>query len=349
MDTGYLFDYYPLWVWGRLALQGASPYDQPAVREGLSSLGIVFNDPLSGHPPWTMWMYALYALFPFSIARALWGITVASGVVCFCWWACSTHLQSRTGPAVRLILILSFSPVLNNIRWGQANFLLCLGLMGFVHYTMSGDRKAAGLSLSFLLFKPHLFLPLFGFIAAASLREKDCRVALWCIAGLLLQCLMTLALSPAAFINYPAEYTRTIEATRNFSMPSIPIILSAWSGLPAIRGIIPAAGLIAGIWMGLKREGDLLRDIPLLLAISLTVAPYSWSHVYLPLLIPYLLAGERIMRSSRPLFYAVITVFAALQYRISIDTYMSLDKLMVVIPVTLLMFQLFAHRSRRTP
>ena len=345
-DTGYLFDYYPLWVWGRLALNGANPYDQQLLRSGLASLGIVFNDPLSGQLPWSMWLYALFAVLPFNCARVLWGLSVFAGTAFFSLWCCSNFFKNppKNAWAECCILLLSFSPVINNVRWGQVNFLICLGIAGFIHHRRLGQFRAAGLSLSFIFFKPHLFLPLLAYISASSIRDRDFRIPIWLSAGLSVQAAMSLILSPAIFLNYPEEAARSLTVTHNFLMPSFPILMSNWLNISSLRTIIPLSGIIAGAIAGWKRN-SIASDLPLLLALSLSAAPYSWSHTFLPLLIPFLTTARRGLDCRRSVFLALVALLAALQYWISFETHMSLDYIMVFIPVGLLAEHMITFRS----
>lgn len=350
-DTGYFFDYYALWIFGRLTAEGKNPYDQTLIREMLQNLGVSFNDPLSGNMPWSLWIYAIYAVFPFPFARVLWLISSVAAITYFCIF--SSKVLSKTSSKAKLnslqiaIAILSFSPVLNNLRWGQSNFVLALGFAGYLYYYSRNNLQASGLALSFTLFKPHLFLAIYGYLAAESLRNKDFTVIIWCTAALLLQCFYSYLLSASAFEAYPLELSRSLLVTKSFLMPSLPLLLARFSGFLSFRWMLPLLGLFLGFVLGFRKKASLWKDIGFVLSLSLLLAPYSWSHTFLVLFIPYITILNNYWQRYPTGIVAFVFAFSLFQYWISIDTYLSLDFLMICIPLltSIGTFTTFARRS----
>lgn len=334
----YAVDYFVLWAFGKLTLLGQNSYDQDSLRSTLDSLGIDFSsDALSGHVPWILWLYAIFSILPFPASRVLWLAFSVSSLGAYAWW-CAIHDYLRRNlseaPWVPiLIAIFSFFPLLNTARWGQSNFLICLGLMGFLYYRDKNDDRSAGLSLSFMFVKPHLFVPFFSFLTAQAIRQRKYTSLAWCLFALVFQLYLTAMLSPATVYAYPAEVSRAWSATQFTFMPSAALLLAHFTNIPHLRPTLLCLGAVIGIAFGLKTPGNFNRSLSVLLPLGFLVAPFCWSHTFVVLLPQYLkLASIAYLRNQR-LYLLFVVLFVSFQTYISMDPSMSQDALNVVIPV----------------
>ncbi|NMC62175.1 MAG: DUF2029 domain-containing protein [SAR324 cluster bacterium] len=342
-DTAFLFDYYIMWSFGALALQGANPYDEASIRATLAGLDLVCNHPLCGHVPWILWLYSLLALFPFDVSRILFFAIMLSAIAVSIGWSWrflkEEHANFNLTGIELAIAVLAFSPNINSLRWGQTNPLLLLGLIGFLHYRRKGDERSAGLALSFLLSKPHLVLPLLAYLTAYWIRTRRASAFVYCALALLLQLGMTFALSPQALHSYPQDMLRCMEISKAFHMPAFSILLPNLFGIPALYYLILFIGISAGAVLGLKRNSEVTKDIYLVLPLSLLVAPYTWSHSYVLLLIPYLDIVWHGLRWWKSLTLAILGIAALVQYWLSFTQAFGVDVYMVFIPITILTLQ----------
>jgi hypothetical protein len=334
----YACDFFVLWAFGRLALLGQNSYDQIALRSILDSLGIGFSsDPLSGHVPWIIWLYAIFSIFPFPISRVLWLAFSISSLTSYAWWSIRyNYLRSNLSEVQWcpiMIAIFSFSPLLYTVHFGQSNFLMCLGLMGFLYYRGKNDSRSAGLSLSFMLVKPHLFAPLFAFLATQAVYHRKFTLLGWCVFAVVFQLGLTGLLSPATVSAYPAEVYRAWSATQGAYMPSASLLIAHFTNIASLRPALLLFGVLAGVALGIRNKDTFNRSISILMPLGFLCAPFCWGHTFVVLLPQYLKLSSVLYSRNKRAYLLFATLFFSSQVWIWSDSSMSKDAYNVIIPL----------------
>lgn len=320
---------------------GLNTYDQTALRGALDSLGIDFSsDALSGHVPWILWLYAIFSCLPFPIARLGWIMFSVASLGVYVRWAVVCEYVRKNAPEIGwlqiMIAVLSFFPLLNTVRWGQSNFLICLGLMGFLYYRGKDEERSAGLSLSFVLIKPHLFVPLVSFLITQAVCRRRYTALVWCFLALIFQTVLTGILSPATVLAYPVETLRAWSATQITVMPSAALLLAYYTNMPSLRIALLLIGVFIGVIFGIKTRDNFDRSFSLLLPLGFLFAPFCWSHTFVVLLPKYLKLASALYLRHTEAYLIFIAFFVAFQTWISLDPTMSNDAWNVIIPLGIL-------------
>jgi Glycosyltransferase family 87 len=263
------------WAAGRLLLRHANPYDAAAVFRLEKSAG--FNEP----EPLVMWNtpYALFltippALLSPTIASILWSLLIVASIVVSIRLLWIIHGR----PPDRLHLLgYLFAPAFACMEFGQSSSFILFGIVGFLCWHRRRPFLA-GLCLPLLAIKPHLLLP-FGFILLAWIvARRAYRVLLGTILGAALAMALPLWLRPSLWSDYlPIFHTAAANSARLPIISSLARIAIA-PRLPWVQ-FLPA--IFGGIWAAAyflrhKSDWDWNHHGPLLLAVSVFVAPYSW-------------------------------------------------------------------------
>jgi len=292
-ESSYIFgyDFYHLWSAGKLAGAGRNPYDLALYSGTISQISWPADEGIQviTHPPWTLWLYSLFALLPFELARIAWlSLMSLSFLLCFTYVYRSKLLPLASLAPIHFgFAALVFPPTIYNFFWGQVNFIILIGLLVFLSMHEKQRNFLAGLALSLTFFKPHLLLLVYIYLGIFWLRNKDWKVLVGVVTGLALQCLSVLALNPQIFEFYLAHLSTV--TSHDFWGASLGQVLAKSSGIAWLR-LLPFA--IALPWvsvMASRREYSMERLILIVLPLSLLAAPYIWSHAFILLIFSYFL------------------------------------------------------------
>ena len=150
-------DFLEYWAAARLLLARQNPYSQTAMYAEEKRAGLNSEKPLMmWNPPWVMPFVAPFGALHLHTARGL--LFLLAFVVVF---GCADWLWRFYGGAsnrawVIWLLTFSFAPVIVSLSSGQFSPLVLLGVVAFLRFSHRMWYFAAGVSMLFIAFKPHL-------------------------------------------------------------------------------------------------------------------------------------------------------------------------------------------------
>jgi len=212
------------------------------------------------------------------------------------------------------LLGYTFAPALVCLLAGQISLFVLLGIVLFFYFHRF-KPFFAGLSLWLCVLKPHLFLP-FGIVLVIWIMiTRSYRILIGVFSTLVISIWIALHYDPSVFSHYTQmAHSAKMEET----IPCISITLrrmiyphSVWiQYVPATLGCVWAIG-----YFRLRRDRwNWLEHGPLLLLVSVLVAPYAWlldqSVLMLPLLQAAYLTSSRYRLLGFPLAGAFIEIGA---------------------------------------
>ena len=227
------------------------------------------------NPPYALWLSILAGLLSPVKGAALWILLITASIVASVRMLWNIHGR----PSDRLHLLgYLFAPTFACTVFGQISSFVLLGVVGFFYWYRSRPL-VAGLCISLLALKPQVLLP-FGLVLLVWM--VLCRaywVFLGAILGLGLAMAVPLWFRPSILL----EYLPTFQSAVGDSVfiPTVSSLVRVVIGgrhaewmqfIPAIVGGIWAIGYLAHH----KAQWDWNRHGPLLLVVSVFVAPYSW-------------------------------------------------------------------------
>jgi hypothetical protein len=301
-------DFIEYWAATRLNLAGANPYNSGQMLALQRATGWLLPDPrMMWNPPHLMALVTPFSFLDYGLALLLWRILILIGVL-----ACVGVLwqfyggRSRTR-LVSIYLALVFLPMVLSVAYGQIDFLILVGLTGFLVCEARHRDLEAGAFLALVSVKPQL-LPIF-FLALLLwvIDRKRWRILLGAVAALL-------ALSLLAMIPNPGVLGQYIRAVGNdpvgeWITPTFGALLRLLFGwnrfglqfVPLIFGIV----WLLWYWPKKRRSWTWRDQAPVLLFASLLVSPYGWIHDQILLLVP-LVAVTAQCASRRVLALALV-------------------------------------------
>ncbi|HEX3570843.1 MAG TPA: glycosyltransferase 87 family protein [Acidobacteriaceae bacterium] len=267
-------DFLSYWAAAKQIVHHANPYDADAVLRLQLSAGLPAGTPavLMRNPP---------VIFPLVYPLGLLGAAAGSRVwivLLTASFAVSVVLLGRVYRMDhRKWLALAFEPGLHCVHAEQLGLVLALSLSLFL-YLKDRHQFLAGLSLSLLAFKPHLFIPGALVVIAWSIWERRIRF----IAGLFTgaACLWAAAwlIDPAGWHQYRALISDVAGASE--WIPCISILLRShvphrpiWAQyLPSALAAVAALGL----YLRARDSWEWRDRAPFLVALGIATAPYTW-------------------------------------------------------------------------
>lgn len=284
-------DYIQYWSALRIILDGANPYDPQIMQAMQMRLGKPENATvMSWNPPWTYLVLAPFCILPFKYAVPLWILTnifflIHSIVLCH-----KTHGKDDKVTCAKLILYsFYFIPAFSCIAFGQAGLFMSWIICLFLYLCKLEKFLFAGILLSCLSIKPHLFYLLAPLIAYWSFKEKNSRLILGILLGMFFLLISTATIAPSAFsfwtnaIFDPSQIqgTQTILDWKVATLVGMikTIINDIWFTVPKWpMWFVPLTTAIIYLSYLLitKPAPSLHHDTPPILALSIFTAPYGW-------------------------------------------------------------------------
>ena len=267
----------------QLLLSGENPYDPQAVLDLEATIGGYKNQPImSRNPPWVA--VFLSPIFWGSFSQAMWAWRLAQLILVVVIWrlVVPSH-ASREQKIVSGIALAAFYPLLDSFHSGQFGILLALGITLIIRQRQLSFSLISTTALVICLSKPHLFLPLFGYLVFDK-RKILITAACVCVAA----SLASFGLEPLLFWIesiraplHPELITRVVD----FRSDS----LCSWT-----RGVLFDAGLGKSLWLMpvfacasllsgyvvKKRAKNFECDAPTLVLLGLLLTPYGWMSDY---------------------------------------------------------------------
>jgi len=248
--------------------------------------------------------FALVLTLPLGLVGAkagvvLWSLLMVASIVVSVRILWSIHGQ----PPDRLhLLAYVFAPTVMGMSLGQTSAFVLLGLVLFLRLHRTRPF-GAGLCLALFAIKPHLFL-VFGLVLLAwVLAHRAHAVLLGGLAGLAATLILPMCLRASLWSEYFAvlssamlesEFIPTVSSLVRRALP----LGAAWTQfLPGALGCLWAVRYFHSH----SKEWDWNQHGPLLLLVSVWVAPYSWftdEIVVLPGILQGIYSREALGRSN---------------------------------------------------
>ena len=275
-------DFVAYWSAGEVAAEGGDPYDEPTLQRVQEEIHPRYEHGPQRYwnPPWALVLLAPVLGFSFEVSTALWLVlSLLAGVGCVVVsWRLFVE-DSWAIPPVALAVALAFHPFIEALALGQMSVLVTLAVLAGMLALREGRDAAAGALLALAVVKPQVGLLVGVVIAVHLIAAQRWRVL---TSGALTAAALVLAsraLHPSVWAGWDpaggspthwhsATITGWLRATLQpdgGDPPTWPLV------------VVPAAAvLVTGLWA--LRHRDLIRwpAIPVLLVLSVLVAPYAW-------------------------------------------------------------------------
>ncbi|HEY4359015.1 MAG TPA: glycosyltransferase family 87 protein [Acidobacteriaceae bacterium] len=269
-------DFIEYWSSGRLALQHKNPYDSHAIAalEGPANPLLGTRALIMGNPPWTLPLLVPFARPPLFAGFVLW--FCLSGISLF--WSVRMIGRLNNKQASMLDLLgYTFAPALVCLATGQMTILLLVGVVGFFLFHRTRP-VLAGACLWLCLLKPHLFLPFACVLVLWIISRKRYSVLGGIFGAGLLTSVAAMWFDPHVWGHYFAMM-RT-ERLDLIQLPCLSIVLrQAFAPhVPWIQWVPVCAGSIWAVYFFITRKEDWnwIQHGPVLILVSMVVAPYTW-------------------------------------------------------------------------
>lgn len=345
-------DFLAFWVVGHLNAQGRNPYDPAEVFPLEKAIVPATAEPvMMWNPPWTLTFLMPFGLLPWRTAQLLW-LLLQFGLVLFCadWiWHAWTGSASAKPPSeehptrmpvsrsqetqlrwIAWLVAILFTPTLFLIQMGQTSALVLVGIVGFLHFEKRGQGWLAGACLSLAALKPHLVL-LFGLAAILyALRERRWPILLGGLAAGLVATVIPLLCNPQVMSQY--WQLAVDRPTDRIVTPALGTALRYLAGEE--KAWVQFVPLVLGLawfipwWWTHRQNWSWEKQTPLLLLVSLVVAPYGcWPFDLVILILPVVELAARVTRDGRAAVIAwAVAVFvvidgAALSFNLAVEDY----------------------------
>jgi hypothetical protein len=274
------------WASANLLLHHVNPYDQAGVfrleeQAGMRGRQIMFNLPC------TLFFVLPLGLLTARLAIFLWSLTIIATLILSVRFLWVMNGQRTDGLD---LLAYIFAPVMASIVLGQ---IVPIALLGFLLFLWLHDTRPllAGLFLSLLEVKPHLFLPFVPVLLVWVFKQKQYRV----LAGALLGFAITFSV-PLYFDRQILQQYIPVLHSANTLSNTLPNLSSIVHSIHPQYGWLQYALAIGGSCWAIARflrkqqNWDWKEEGPLLLAVCFLVAPYSWFEDEI-LMLPAVLSG----------------------------------------------------------
>jgi hypothetical protein len=306
-------DFLCYWAAGQQLVHHQNPYDGDAILSIQQSAGYKETHPFYMRNPPTAFVIA----YPLGFVGARPGAVLWSIAIIACLMVSIRLLWILNGrPDDRLHLVsYLFPPALACLLAGQTGIFLLFGIVLFLYLNHS-HPCLAGMGLFVMALKPHLFLPLGAVLLLWIFLTRSFRV----LAGALTAVGLCLAIAQLLDHSCWTHYLAMLRA-EDIGQEFVPTLSLLFRMVVARNHawvqFIPAA--IACRWairyyLDNREHWDWQKNAPLLLLVSVMVAPYAWFTDEV-IVLPAILAG--LYRSQRSLIpycciagVALIEVFA---------------------------------------
>lgn len=303
-NAGFV-DYSYYWSVGRLIVTGNDPYDQHLLLALQQSLDPRFEVPMSiWYPPWTVLLFAPFALLSYGFSHFLWTVVNIVLLIVATRWIWQIYSPINRKLLLPIFLAVSFTAVIFSLVEGQINFIILLGLAGFVYFIRKNKPFLAGVLITLSTFKPQLLVVFWVCLLLWILYKRQWRVLAGAISVVAVMMAIMFIISPdilSNFFNVLVENPPTVVI--NVSVYGLiyalfGVKISVLLYLPALIGMI---GAVVYFWRK-RNTWEWEKQISLLLLVSILCVPYAWLHDEMFFLIPILEVAAIMIRRGRALF-----------------------------------------------
>lgn len=293
---------------------------EPVTRAELDAMGVTGPGiPVNAHPPTSVGLFAPFRLVDFATTAIAWSVVSIAALVAAMWLA--ARQVGRRWLFWPVLALGWWFPLTFHLRFGQWSTIILLATV-LTWIGVEVDRPAlTGLPIALM---GAIKLTPFALVIVPLLHRRW-RAATWAVGGGLLLAALGFALQPGATGEFLDMGGGTDEAVRgafgNGSLfglisrilqPKVwiePVVDAPWLVDPlryvALAAVVAVTGFL------LVRTRDVGLQVSLMSVALLLIAPVTWRHADVILLLPAIvLIGRRFPR--RPIALALLAVAAAL-------------------------------------
>jgi len=282
-------DYTEYWAVGHQLIHHRNPYDSAEILKLLHDSGSTASTHMIlRNPPTALFMTLPLGFVGVKAGAVLWSLALVVSLMAsirMIW-----IMQGRPPDRLNLIGYI-FPPALACLLAGQLGAILLLGITSFLYFHRSSPFLA-GVALLLCSLKPHLFLPFGVVLLVWIVLRRSCLVLAGALVALTASFVISLLLDPPIWSQY--AHGERGENIQNLFIPCVSLVLRVLINRNAFwLQFVPAfAACVWAIWYFWKRRDrwSWADDVPLLLLVSVLVAPYAW-FTDETILVPAILAG----------------------------------------------------------
>ncbi|MFN2240746.1 MAG: glycosyltransferase family 87 protein [Anaerolineae bacterium] len=305
---GNALDYYPFWAGGREVLNQRNPYDEQVTR---SIQVAVYGRPALSEENQHRYAYPAYApfivfpflLLPFPVSASLW-IALQQFLLVASVFLVVRATRWPIGVWQLLLLCLAamtFRYAMIAFVLGQTSTWVLFALSLALWAAVRGHGWLAGLALAAGLIKPQLvLLPALTLLVCSQPRRR-LQLLLW-LGGAIAALLVCSWLFAGPWLD---DYWRTLVAYQGYSTTQFPVLALAdiWLSPTLSRALNVAAivgllGLYAAVLWWARASGRVAVPMALAVVTTQLVVPQTGSYNLVMLVLPAVVALERLGRTS---------------------------------------------------
>jgi hypothetical protein len=283
-----LNDFMVYWAGAKLLLAHANPYSTAAITSIERSLGWTLSPHVLLNPPWSFPIFAWVGLFPFAVVHSVCrllslGVEAVCAVLLWRYFGGNRNLSW-----IPLVILATFLPAASAEQMGQITIPMLGALTVFLMMVRRRMYFAAGLALLVLAAKPHLVLLLFAAIVLWCIQERRWSL----LGGTVVACVVSAAavvgFDPGvlAWLHGSAQTAVEIQCGIGGLLRDVFGMQYGWlQFVPTVLGAV----WFSMHWRRHRHAWKWEEQVPLLLLVSLVMAPYSWAHDFV-LALPALIA-----------------------------------------------------------
>ncbi|MFK7803286.1 MAG: glycosyltransferase family 87 protein [Anaerolineae bacterium] len=237
---------------------------------------------MTWNPPWILALFVPFTFFNFYDASFLW---LLINIFFFVWsieaiWALWPEQHKVSGRKIWLYAsVLMFLPFWNTLILGQITPMLLFGLVGTIYFATTYPF-IAGMCLTLLSAKPHLFLVTLPILLIDAFSKKNWRLIIGFVSALLALTSVSLWLRPNLFFDYLGDSgsPTQIAILQSVFLPFMMAYLVGWLPLRFLGVLIAPFSLIpwARIWRNFSSSNRVLHLAIITQLTSLFLAPYGF-------------------------------------------------------------------------
>lgn len=340
-----MYDYYYYCAAGKVALAGGNVYDMDQYRAALASIGWPDYENPQGltHTPLNMPLYMLMALLPLKISMACWFTLNIAGIV-FATYLCRQIFDLKRIPSGYLVFaLMTFPPTIKMLTFGQVSLILLLSLLGFMVLYRKEQYFWAGFVLSLNIVKPHHLLLLYALLVIQMVLRRRFTFIAGMIASPLLLATISYICYPDGFAYYSNAVGHIVNEGNVIKGASLTQWLTRLFPEANIQFLLLGSALpIIGI-LALLRKISFEEDGLWVIALSIAVSPYIWSHDFVLLFPSFLLFAVYLFRQVPHRTHLVLLPLSLVG--IMLTAFSKLEPWAVMIPLLILSGTAYARYS----
>ncbi len=283
---------------------------------------------LARNPPWEFVLLMPYALVPFDRAAWWWvlsNIAMGFASVVLLWRLDTRRYLIQQQSWIAVLILFIFSPTATLLLVGNVDFLVLIGLVGFLYLMKKRQDGLAGAVLVLATIKPQVVYVALPILLLDSIWRRRWRVLTGFAIALGGLTAIALVLRPTVVFEF---FSATINGNLfGWQVPTLSGVLEllwGWSVGKLIACIVLPLAIL--FWWRYRINVNTQRIVDVTLLVSLITTPFCWSYDFTILIIPllsivaWLVEGNRTKSQTRILTGVLVAAnFAMFLTRIFVD------------------------------